>query len=174
MQWPGGLFTSQTYLMSILYARGTAGCRMGEIGLLMNLEKSSVTRLVDNLVRDGVLSKENIMVDNVLRLKVMDDAMLTAAAERYRTPFYFYYETQLRKSCRDIKKLLPPGVFMPQTEDYLVFEKAGAYGYAMAFSHVGRTRPAEVLVDQNGQMSLIRRHELLDSLWRLVSGFETH
>jgi hypothetical protein len=42
----------------------------------------------------------------------------------------------------------------------------------MAFPYVGRMRPAEVLVREDGQAVLIRRHEPLTNLWALVPGFE--
>ena len=74
-----GFSSSQTYLMSILFERGPAGCRMGEIGRLMNLEKSSVTRLVDNLVRDGMVSKVSDVDDKRAMRAVLTDKGRDAA-----------------------------------------------------------------------------------------------
>ena len=53
------------------------------------------------------------MVENAVRLRVMDDTMLTTAAEQYGTPFYIYYKTQLRKNCRDIFLKKPAHMVMP-------------------------------------------------------------
>ena len=45
---------------------------------------------------------------------------------------------------------------------------AGAYGYAMSFPYTQRLRPAEVLIDQNGEPRLIRRRETVEDLLHLL------
>ena len=70
---------------------------MGEIGLLMNLEKSSVTRLVDNLVRDGVLNKVTDLEDKRAMRAVLTDKGRTMAQEVRASRRAFY--------CRLIAKL---------------------------------------------------------------------
>ena len=45
---------------------------------------------------------------------------------------------------------------------------AGAYGYAMSFPYTQRLRPAEVLIDLNGEARLIRRRETVEDLLALV------
>ena len=45
---------------------------------------------------------------------------------------------------------------------------AGAYGYAMSFPYTQRLRPAEVLIDLNGDARLIRRRETVEDLLSLV------
>ncbi|MFN0032404.1 MAG: diaminopimelate decarboxylase [Flavobacteriales bacterium] len=49
--------------------------------------------------------------------------------------------------------------------DYIAFNNAGAYGYAMASNYNSRFRPAEVMVHQ-GQAHLIRSRDTLDDLLR--------
>lgn len=46
--------------------------------------------------------------------------------------------------------------------DILVFCDAGAYGYAMAFNFNGKLRSAELLLQENGKVKLIRRAETID------------
>lgn len=57
-------------------------------------------------------------------------------------------------------RLLPP----LQAGDILAVLDAGAYGYAMASTYNNRLRPAEVLVDQQGEARLIRRRETFADL----------
>ena len=45
---------------------------------------------------------------------------------------------------------------------------AGAYGYAMSFPYTQRLRPAEALIDLNGQARLIRRRETVQDLLNLL------
>jgi diaminopimelate decarboxylase len=49
--------------------------------------------------------------------------------------------------------------------DYLVIERAGAYGFVMASNYNSKPLPPEVLI-QNGQPKLIRARQLLDDLIR--------
>jgi diaminopimelate decarboxylase len=49
--------------------------------------------------------------------------------------------------------------------DYLIIERAGAYGFVMASNYNSKPLPAEVLV-QNGQPRLIRARQSLDDLVR--------
>lgn len=54
-------------------------------------------------------------------------------------------------------------------EDILGVLDAGAYGYVMSSNYNNRLRPAEVLIDRNGNHRLIRKRETLEDL---VRGFE--
>ncbi len=53
--------------------------------------------------------------------------------------------------------------------DILGILDAGAYGYVMASTYNQRLRPAEVLIDKNGNHSLIRRRENIDDLLSLYN-----
>ncbi len=57
---------------------------------------------------------------------------------------------------------------LPRIEqgDILGVLDAGAYGFVMSSSYNQRMRPAEVLIDKNGQHRLIRRRESLEDLMR--------
>lgn len=48
--------------------------------------------------------------------------------------------------------------------DILAVLDAGAYGYAMSSNYNNRLRPAEVLVQQNGSVKLIRRRDTIEDL----------
>ena len=50
---------------------------------------------------------------------------------------------------------------LPEVEpgDIIVVENAGAYGYTMSNNYNSTVRPAEVLVGEGGEISLIRRRE---------------
>lgn len=50
--------------------------------------------------------------------------------------------------------------------DIVAIMDAGAYGYSMASNYNHRLRPAEVLIDQNGNDVLIRRRDTFDDLIR--------
>lgn len=50
--------------------------------------------------------------------------------------------------------------------DILCLMNAGAYGYTMASNYNARPRPAEVLIESNGEHRLIRRAENLDDILR--------
>lgn len=50
--------------------------------------------------------------------------------------------------------------------DLIAVQSAGAYGFAMASNYNTRPKPPEILVDQ-GKVHLIRRREVLNSLWQL-------
>ena len=52
--------------------------------------------------------------------------------------------------------------------DMLAALDAGAYGYVMSSSYNQRLRPAEVLIDEGGNDSLIRRRETLEDLLHLT------
>lgn len=60
---------------------------------------------------------------------------------------------------------------LPKTQvgDVAVVLDAGAYGYSMSSNYNNRLRPAEVLIDQDGNDRLIRRRDTFDDLMR---GFE--
>ncbi len=48
--------------------------------------------------------------------------------------------------------------------DLLAFHNAGAYGFEMSSSFNSRTRPAEVLLDEAGELHLIRRRQTFEDL----------
>ncbi|MFY8003909.1 MAG: diaminopimelate decarboxylase family protein, partial [Chitinophagaceae bacterium] len=48
--------------------------------------------------------------------------------------------------------------------DLLVFANAGAYGFEMSSVFNSRFRPAEVMIDTNGEAKLIRRRDTMDDL----------
>ncbi|WP_035560767.1 diaminopimelate decarboxylase [Hymenobacter sp. IS2118] len=48
--------------------------------------------------------------------------------------------------------------------DLLAFHNAGAYGFEMSSSFNSRTRPAEVLLDESGELRLIRRRQTFEDL----------
>jgi diaminopimelate decarboxylase len=52
-----------------------------------------------------------------------------------------------------------------QEGDILAVLDAGAYGYAMSSTYNNRLRPAEILIDRQGQPRLIRRRETYDDLF---------
>lgn len=64
--------------------------------------------------------------------------------------------------------IISHGQKLPKIEigDIIGIMDAGAYGYSMASNYNNRLRPAEVLIDSNGQPSLIRRRDTLDDLLR--------
>ncbi len=51
-----------------------------------------------------------------------------------------------------------------RTGDMVVAFNAGAYGYVMSSNYNCRLRPAEVLIDKNGNDRLIRKRDTLESL----------
>ncbi len=59
-------------------------------------------------------------------------------------------------------KKLPP----IEIGDIIGVMDAGAYGYSMSSNYNNRLRPAEVLIDRNGQPTLIRRRDILEDLLR--------
>ncbi len=61
------------------------------------------------------------------------------------------------------KDRLLPEIF---EEDILGVLDSGAYGYAMSSNYNNRLRPAEVMIDKDGNHRLIRRRETLDDLIR--------
>ncbi|MDD2533691.1 MAG: diaminopimelate decarboxylase [Eubacteriales bacterium] len=50
--------------------------------------------------------------------------------------------------------------------DVLAVLDAGAYGYAMSSTYNNRLRPAEILIQKDGQTRLIRRREVFEDLFR--------
>ncbi|MEA4926117.1 MAG: diaminopimelate decarboxylase [Syntrophomonadaceae bacterium] len=50
--------------------------------------------------------------------------------------------------------------------DALIVHDAGAYGFAMASTYNSRPLPAEVLIEKNGGIRLIRKAQTLEDLWR--------
>jgi len=59
------------------------------------------------------------------------------------------------------KRSLP----VAQVGDYLIIERAGAYGFVMASNYNSKPLPAEVLI-QDGQPKLIRARQTLDDITR--------
>jgi len=59
---------------------------------------------------------------------------------------------------------------LPQVRagDLLIFLDAGAYGFSMASRYNSRPLPAEVLIQTDGQLKLIRRREFFEDLWENV------
>jgi diaminopimelate decarboxylase len=56
---------------------------------------------------------------------------------------------------------------LPEIEvgDILVIHDTGAHGHSMGFNYNGKTRSAELLLRENGDVKLIRRSETLDDLF---------
>jgi len=50
--------------------------------------------------------------------------------------------------------------------DIIALETAGAYGYAMCSNYNSRLRPAEVLIQCDGQDRLIRKRDTFEDLMR--------
>jgi diaminopimelate decarboxylase len=53
-----------------------------------------------------------------------------------------------------------------QEGDALIVHDAGAYGFAMASTYNSRPLPAEVLIQKDGGIRLIRKAQTLEDLWR--------
>lgn len=64
--------------------------------------------------------------------------------------------------------LLAEGRLLPivQEGDLIGIRDAGAYGYSMASNYNNRLRPAEVLIDSQGRLKLIRKRDSLEDLAR--------
>lgn len=62
-----------------------------------------------------------------------------------------------------VDRLLP----VVRKGDILVIHTVGAHGHAMGFNYNGRVRPAEILA-RDGELTLIRRAETLDDLFRTI------
>ncbi len=57
-------------------------------------------------------------------------------------------------------------LFIPKEKDLIAVMDAGAYGYSMASNYNNRLRPAEVLINTDGSVQLIRRRDTLEDLIR--------
>jgi len=57
-------------------------------------------------------------------------------------------------------RLLP----MANEGDIIGIQNAGAYGYSMCSNYNNRLRPAEVLIEKNGDIRLIRKRDTLEDL----------
>ncbi|HOO62050.1 MAG TPA: diaminopimelate decarboxylase [Bacillota bacterium] len=57
-------------------------------------------------------------------------------------------------------------LFTPKENDICCVLDAGAYGYSMCSNYNNRLRPAEVMIDLNGEDHLIRRRDTLEDLLR--------
>jgi diaminopimelate decarboxylase len=66
--------------------------------------------------------------------------------------------------------ILARGRVLPEirAHDILGFMDTGAYCYSMASAYNQRVRPAEILIEADGAVKLIRRRETEEDLLRLV------
>ncbi len=55
--------------------------------------------------------------------------------------------------------------------DYLVIHDTGAHGFAMGYNYNGRLWSAELLLRENGDVTLIRRAETIDDYFATLDGF---
>lgn len=59
-------------------------------------------------------------------------------------------------------------VRLPKEGDIVVVHNAGAYGYSMASNYTGRQKPAEVMIDANGNSVCIRQREKISDMTSLL------
>jgi len=55
-------------------------------------------------------------------------------------------------------------ILEPEIGDVVKVYNSGAYGYSMSTNYTGRQRPAEVMINKNGEDILIRRRETIDDV----------
>lgn len=67
------------------------------------------------------------------------------------------------------KNRMLPEIF---EDDLLCVLDAGAYGHVMSSNYNNRLRPAEVLIRQNGEVTLIRKRDTLDDIVRNFVGID--
>ncbi len=56
--------------------------------------------------------------------------------------------------------------------DILVIHDTGAHGYSMGYNYNGRLKSAEILLQENGSVKMIRRAETLEDYFATLEGFE--
>jgi diaminopimelate decarboxylase len=56
--------------------------------------------------------------------------------------------------------------------DYLVIHDAGAHGYSMGYNYNGALRSAELLLQEDGSVRMIRRAETPEDYFATVEGFD--
>jgi len=56
--------------------------------------------------------------------------------------------------------------------DILVIHDTGAHGYSMCYNYNGRLKSAEILLQENGSVKMIRRAEKLEDYFATLEGFE--
>lgn len=65
---------------------------------------------------------------------------------------------------------------LPEIErgDYLVIHDAGAHGHAMGYNYNGKLKSAELLLQENGEVKLIRRKETPRDYFATLDGFDIY
>lgn len=65
---------------------------------------------------------------------------------------------------------------LPEIErgDYLVIHDAGAHGHAMGYNYNGKLKSAELLLQENGEVKLIRRKETPKDYFATLDGFDIY
>lgn len=65
---------------------------------------------------------------------------------------------------------------LPEIErgDYLVIHDAGAHGHAMGYNYNGKLKSAELLLQENGRVKLIRRKETPRDYFATLDGFDIY
>ena len=58
--------------------------------------------------------------------------------------------------------------------DYLFIHDAGAHGYSMGYNYNGKLKCAELLLQENGEVKLIRRAETPKDYFATLDGFEIY
>lgn len=63
---------------------------------------------------------------------------------------------------------------LPQARpgDLLVIHDTGAHGFSMGYQYNGRLRSAEMLLEESGQIRMIRRAETPEDYFSTIRGFE--
>jgi len=55
--------------------------------------------------------------------------------------------------------------------DYLVIHDTGAHGFAMGYNYNGKLKSAELLLQEDGSVKMIRRAETVDDYFATLEGF---
>lgn len=86
---PFGFTTSQCYVL--LELKKTQGLTMNELSEKMNLNTSTMTRIISNLVRDGYIDREKDQSDRrIVIVKLTDEGIM--AAEKLDESIMNYYQ----------------------------------------------------------------------------------
>ncbi len=59
-------------------------------------------------------------------------------------------------------------IVLPSIGDPILVYDAGAYGFSMSSNYTGRTRPAEILINNNHEIKLIRKRETIEDLLKNI------